>query len=370
MKTLRNDKVLLLVIAYLFAVLLAIPLTIVSLKNPKENRTAASGNATLYFSPSNLSKNTGESFSVDIMVNPGTHAVSYLSLDILYDPAKLTVDIVSFTPNASAFPSLLEGPIFNSGRIRAELSVGFDPTNAITTITKAATVSFKAEAPTDGEEAMVHFGESSYILSVSPSDNATDNVLGTVTPLQLTLTGDPTGNGGPPITQIPTFGGPTPTPLPTMTPSPTPVDENTPTPEPSSTQTPTPTPNAFCEESERRSGWPECIFGSATYNKQTCRSRAENWKGVDGPTTEDDSAWYTWAINPPKPLSCGTTCGIAPTACDESPTTTPAPSNTDSPTATQASAESYATSQVNPTDMMLVALLLLPIILLAGHLLV
>lgn len=367
MKKLWKDKVLLLVIAYLFAVLLAIPLTIVSLKNPKENRTAASGNATLYYSPSPISKNTGESFIVDIMVNPGSHAVSYLSLDILYDPAKLTINQDSaFQPNTSAFPSLLEGPLFTPGRIRAELSVGFDPTNAITTVTKAASVTFTAEAPTQGGEDLVHFGQSSYILSVAPSDNATDNVLGTVIPLELILTGDPTGNGGPEITQIPTFGGPTPT----LTPSPTPTGDDTPTPDPSSSPTPTPTTPPFCEESDRRSGWPECEYGEPTYDKQACRTRAENWKGVDGPASDDDPSWHTWAINPPKPLSCGTSCGVAPSVCLGATPTVPPPSNTDYPPATPTAMESYSAGQIDPTNMMLVALLLLPIILLAGHLLV
>ena len=364
-KRLWKDKVLLFVIAYLIAVILAIPLTIVSLKNPKENRTAASGNATLYYSPSPISKNTGENFTVDIMVNPGSHAVSYILIDILYDPTKLTVDPnSSFIPNTQAFPSLLDGPLLTPGRIRAELSVGFDPTNAITTVTKAASVSFIAEAPTEGEEALVHFGESSYILSVAPVDNATDNVLGTVIPLSLILTGDPTGDGGPEITQIPTFGGPTPT----TTPSPTPDQDDTPTPDPSSSPTPTNTP--YCEEDSRRSGWPECEYGESTYDKEACRERAENWKGVDGPITEDDPAWHAWAVNPPKPLSCGTSCGIAPSVCQDTTPTSIPPTSTDFPTATLTPMENYAAGQMDPTNMMLVALLLLPIILLAGHMLV
>ena len=372
MKEIWKDKLLLLVVAYLVAVFIAIPLTIVTLKKSQENRSVASGSAGLSFSPSPLEKNTGETFTLDVMINPGQHAVSFVSLDILYDPTKLSINpTTGFQLNTLVFPTILEGPVFTPGRIRAKVSIGFDTTKAVTTESRVTTLTFSTEAPTNNQQALVHFGESSFVLSVAPSDSATENVLNTVSPALMTLSGDPTGNGGPPVTPVPTFGGPTPTLLPTMSPTPTPIGENTPTPGPSSTHSPTPTPNAFCEESERRSGWPECSFGEATYNKQACRIRAENWKGVDGPTIDEDSVWYTWAINPPKPLSCGTTCGIAPTACQEAtPTPSAAPTNTDYPTASPTSMESYAPSQANPADMMIVALLMLPIILLVGHLLV
>ncbi len=90
-------------------------------------------------------------------------------------------------------------------------------------------------------------------------------------------------------------------------------------------------PYPGCAPDVPPSGWPECRYGQDTYNKQACRDRAENHKGVEGPKGQDDTAWFTWAQEPPKPLSCGTACGLAPSYCivDNSPT--PQPSNTPTP---------------------------------------
>ena len=99
-------------------------------------------------------------------------------------------------------------------------------------------------------------------------------------------------------------------------------------------------PYPKCAPDGPESGWPECRYGQPTHNTQACRTRAENWKGVDGPHGQGDAAWFTWAQDPPKPLSCGTACGLAPSFCivNNSPTPqpshTPVPSNTPKPTAT------------------------------------
>ena len=96
-------------------------------------------------------------------------------------------------------------------------------------------------------------------------------------------------------------------------------------------------PYPKCAPDGPESGWPECRYGQPTHNTQACRTRAENWKGVDGPHGQGDAAWFTWAQDPPKPLSCGTACGLAPSFCivNNSPTPqpshTPVPSNTPKP---------------------------------------
>lgn len=377
MKALFKDKLLLAVIAYLLVVLVAIPLTLYSIKKPLETRTKALGNATLAYNPSPLQTNTGQTINLDIMLNPNTHSVSFVTVDIIYDPTILSLNQeTAFQPNTSAFPNTLEGPVFAPGRVRASLSIGSDPTKVITTNTKVATISFTAETPTNGQQALVHFGESSYVLSAGPNDNAIDNVLNAVSPALMTITGEPTGNGGPPVTPVPTFGGPSPTITPLPTNDLTPTSEVSSTPDPSISPELSPTPEPFCEESERRSGWPECHYGVSTYDKQACREKAENWKGVQGPDDDSDASWYTWATNPPKPLSCGTSCGIAPSVCQDatptaSPTATIQPTNTEiPPSVTSAFTDEFNTNQVNPTDILLVSLLMLPLLLLVGHLLV
>lgn len=282
MKKLWKDKLLLVVMAYLLAVLAIIPLTLVSLRKPTDQQTAAAGTAILSYEPSVSQKNTGETAALDAILNPGTHAVSYVTLDILYDPNKLAVDQnTALQINTTAFPQILEGPLFETGRIRVKVSIGFDPTKAITAPTKVATITFTAIGATNGQEAIVHFGESSYVLSVSPNDNATDNVLSSVLPAQMTISGNPIGGGGISITPVPTFfgGG---TPNPTQTPSPTDSapspTQNPLTPSPTDSQTPTPTnitPEPTCKPLP-----PECKDDD---DKPTCEKEDDDNDDDDKP---------------------------------------------------------------------------------------
>ncbi len=96
----------------------------------------------------------------------------------------------------------------------------------------------------------------------------------------------------------------------------------------SPTATPTPTDYPKCPP-DVDSGWAECRYGQSTYNLSSCRSKAENYKGVSGPSGGTDRDWYGWAISAPKPLSCGTTCGVAPSYCIV--TNTPTPTRTPTP---------------------------------------
>lgn len=229
MKFLTRNKLLALVVLYLIVVLVAIPLTLVTLRKPQDTRTDAETSAALKFSPATVQKNTGEASPLDVLVVPGNHAVSLITLDITYDPTKLSVDAANaLTVNTTAFPTILEGPVVEPGRIRVKVAVGYDPTKALTTETKVATVNFTAVGPTSGQEAVVHFGESSFVLSVGTNDSATDNVLAIVEPAQMTITGSPTSGVGSPVDPIPTFTKPIVTPQLTFVP-PTNAPGETPT---------------------------------------------------------------------------------------------------------------------------------------------
>lgn len=76
-------------------------------------------------------------------------------------------------------------------------------------------------------------------------------------------------------------------------------------------------PAAPASQPSALSGWPECNLGQNSYNKDTCRQRAVEYKGVAGPNSNSDSDWYRWATSEPRPLSGDTSCGIAPTMCAE-----------------------------------------------------
>lgn len=93
---------------------------------------------------------------------------------------------------------------------------------------------------------------------------------------------------------------------------------------------------------DQLSGWPECRYRATTFDGPKCRATAVDYKGVPGPTSGNDLDWFKWAQMPPKPLSCGTSCALAPSFCQTtitggpslSPTPMPSISITRIPTAT------------------------------------
>lgn len=207
----RGSKILLL--GFIFVLLVAIPLTVYILQKQQEVRSRAVAATKLYFSqPSQttpplttLQKAVGETFDLDIIVDPGTNQnqVSFIKLNITYDGSKLTVVDSKLDVNETAFPAILEAPSYTSGNTSVTISVGADPAKVITTVTKVATITFKVAAVTADPRISIAF-TGSQVLSIASSDQPSENVLANSIPLSLTI--------------VPAAGA-TPTPGPTVTPT-------------------------------------------------------------------------------------------------------------------------------------------------------
>lgn len=222
-------------IGFIIILLIGIPLTIYFLQKQQETRSRAQKSTNLTFAPessqvSPIQKNIGDSVPLDIMVNPGTNLVSFVKLSIQYDPDKLATDSANaFAPNTTVFPTVLEGPVYSSGKIEVTLSVGPDPTKAVQVLSKAGTVTFKAIANTaEGQPTVVTYSSTTQVLSIGSTDQASENVLSSTTPATIAIGGQAVITG-------------TPVPIPTGTLTPTPVVTATETPTPSPTATPSPT---------------------------------------------------------------------------------------------------------------------------------
>ena len=214
-----------LLLGFVVVLLIAIPLTIYLLQKQQETRSRAEKSTNLSFVPDSsqtapIQKAVGDTFSLDVSVNPGQNIVSFVKLEIQYDPDKIATDSSNaFQPNSSAFPTVLEGPIYSPGKIQVTLSVGSDPTKALQATTNAATFNFKAIGPTDpGQPTLITYGTQTQVLSIGSSDQASEDVLSSATPATVVITGagsgsptpEPTGSVGP--TPTPGEQGPTPTP--------------------------------------------------------------------------------------------------------------------------------------------------------------
>jgi hypothetical protein len=217
----------------LLLMVVGIPAVVFLSQQRQETRSRASQSTTLYFVPltassTPLRKAPGEIVSFDVMIDPGSNRPSLIRLEIPYDGTKLTPTATPFIVNTAAFPTTQEGPFVRNNSILISVSVGNDPSKAISQVTKVGTVSFTADAIT-ASPSMISFGSSSQVLSVASTDEANENVLSTTTPAYVAIANAPTST--PTIT-------PTATPNPTSTPTPTPTPIHPPT------STPTSVPNS------------------------------------------------------------------------------------------------------------------------------
>jgi hypothetical protein len=203
----ENNKRKIFVGFFLLLLIISVPLTVLITRKTQETRSHASGSTSLLFTPAStastpLQKNVGDIISVDLMVNPGTNLVTFVRFQISYDPTKLQPTDNPFTLNTTAFPIAVEGPVVGNGTIAESVSIGSDPTKAITTVTKIGTLNFKALAPTNGTATIASFTSLSQALSAGQTEQAGENVLSTTTPAYIVIGGN--ANTTPAITPIAT----------------------------------------------------------------------------------------------------------------------------------------------------------------------
>lgn len=195
MRHLGGRKIFLL--GFIIVLLIGIPVTIYLVQRQQETRTRAEKSTNLLFTPEStvttpIQKNVGESIPLDVYVDPGTNLVSFVKLEIAYDPEKLATDsATAFVQNTAVFPSVLEGPVYTPGKITVTLSVGPDPTKAIQVRSKAATITFKALSSTPpGQPTVVSYGATTQALSIGFNDQASENVLSSATPANIAIGGE------------------------------------------------------------------------------------------------------------------------------------------------------------------------------------
>src|SRR5262249_6792261 len=127
------------IIGFIVVLLAGIPLTLYLLQKQQEVRSRAEKSTTISFSPDSsatnpIQKQIGDSIPLDVMVNPGTNQVTFVKLEVQYDPDKLaTMGATTVQVNTSAFPGQGEGPIYSPGKITFTINVGPDPTKVIQT---------------------------------------------------------------------------------------------------------------------------------------------------------------------------------------------------------------------------------------------
>lgn len=216
----------LLLIGFVVFLLLAIPITIYILQKQQQTQSSAAKATVLSIkSPipgqtssreAPLTKGVGDTFDLDVMINPGTNQVIATTLNIKYDPAILEAQ--SAEPTV-ALPQIIEGPTIANGTISVTMAAGIDLTKVVTTTTKIATIKFKTLAATTGVPTEISFTDETNVTS-TVDDPEQDGVLSSTIPgfvlvnaggvsptpsptIIATITPIPTIIGGSPVPNVP-----------------------------------------------------------------------------------------------------------------------------------------------------------------------
>src|SRR5882672_2980181 len=110
---------------------------------------------------------TGSTFTLDVYLDPGTNSVSFVKLEMAYDPTKFE-PAGGFIPDQTVFSQIVEGTVTQPGKVTTTLSVGSDLSKAVKTRTKIGTLALRAlnNAPAN-TTTTVSFGSGTEALSVS-----------------------------------------------------------------------------------------------------------------------------------------------------------------------------------------------------------
>jgi len=205
-------------IGFIVVLLVAIPLTVYLAQQQQKTRSSAEKSTILSLvesgkTNSSITTTVDQTFSLDVMVNPGNNFVSFVKITLSYDPTKIATADPGIIANSDAV-SVFEGPTYGPSQISVTLATGGDQTKVIQTSTKIATITFKALAPTETAPTLVGFGSDAEVLSAAPSDTRSENVLSTTNQASITITGS--------IVPSVTIS-PSPEPSPSTTPSLTPT---------------------------------------------------------------------------------------------------------------------------------------------------
>lgn len=213
-------------LGFIVVILIAIPFSVYIAQQRQRTTAKAVASTTLAFDPASPTVKVDDILTLNIVLDPGTgstaNQVSFVKLSISFDQEKFTTAGASLVPNpdpSNTLTSILEDPVFESGKASVSLSVGADPTRVVTTKTKIAILKLKAKARTEANNpSSITFDSApnTQVLSIASSDQTSENVLlSTTIPAMVIITSalavspTPTPTSGP----TPTAGSiPSPTP--------------------------------------------------------------------------------------------------------------------------------------------------------------
>lgn len=171
-------------IGFVLMLLVGIPVTVYLVQQQQELRSRAAPNTSLSFLPESsnndpITASVDQEIPLDIMIDPGTNLVTFITLEIHYDPDKLTTASENaFVPNPAVLPTVSAGPIYTPGKVVVTLSAGNDETTAVETVKRAGTLTLRAiqNTPPDIPTQVSFSTVGTIVTSLGSSDQSNENV--------------------------------------------------------------------------------------------------------------------------------------------------------------------------------------------------
>ncbi len=183
----KDPKNLIALFVVLF-VLIAIPLTVISLRNSRDQRSQAASTTTLYVQPASQNVNVNGNLTVQVRENSGTTQIVGAEITVNYDATKL--DYVStnaastsdFQTDIVAAPATASGSIYFVRGVAQTGTTCTTPPNCGTTVTGdklIATINFKAK--TVAGSTPITFAAGSAVQGRNGNETINPTTGGTVT---------------------------------------------------------------------------------------------------------------------------------------------------------------------------------------------
>jgi hypothetical protein len=189
-------------LGFIIVILVAIPFSVYIAQKRQQTTSRAAASTVLSFEPASPTVKVGEILVLNIVLDPGigisANQVSFAKLSISYDASKFTTLSGSLKANpepSNTLTTIVDDPKYESGKASISLSIGADPTRAITTKTKIAILQLKAADTTTPIDPNVTFDSApdTQVLSIASLDQTNENVLSTTIPAKVIIAAAPTG---------------------------------------------------------------------------------------------------------------------------------------------------------------------------------
>jgi len=215
-------------LGFIITILLAIPFSVYIAQKRQNTTTKAAAATVLALEPAVNPIKVGDTLTLNITLDPNSaNQVSFVKLSISYDASKFATFSGSLSPNpaaSNAMKIVIDDAKYDSGKATISLSIGSDPTKAITTKTTIATLQLKATdvVTPSGPNFTFDAAPATQVLSIASTDQTSENVLSSTNPATVTVTGTAAPSSTPTLTPTVTptkVPGTTGTVAPTLPPS-------------------------------------------------------------------------------------------------------------------------------------------------------